>query len=74
MRITFEEVSLKATRRWVEDGRKRQETRKFFQTINPFNLNASGFMKSREEIYAEISAKRDEWLQEAAIAKARGEE
>jgi hypothetical protein len=31
-------------------------------------------MKSREEIYAEISAKRDEWLQEAAIAKARGEE
>ncbi len=73
MRITFEEVSLKATRRWVEDGRKRQETRKFFQTINPFNLNASGFMKSREEIYAEISAKRDEWLQETAIAKARGE-
>ena len=64
MRINFNEVSVKATKRWVEDGKKRQETRKFFQTINPFNKNTNGMMKSHDEIYVEICAQRDAWLKE----------
>ena len=75
MRITFQEVSVKATRRWTEDGKKRQETRKFWQTINPFNKNVDGAMKNRDEIYTEICAQRDAWLRDqcAEVISAKGE-
>lgn len=63
MKINFDEISVKATRRWVDaDGKKRQETRKFWQTVNPFNLAADGSTKTREQIVQEINALRDEWL------------
>ncbi len=62
-RYTFEEVSVKATRKWVdpETGKKRQETRKFSQTINPYNTNADGTRKTREQINAEICAQAQSW-------------
>lgn len=63
MRINFDEVSIKATKTWTDaDGKRRQKTRKFYQTINPFNKNAAGLPKSRVEIRAEILAERDAWL------------
>lgn len=66
MRYVFNEVAIKRTRRWKdpESGKNRQETRKFFQTINPFNTNAEGLPKSREEIMDEIKAEGDKWLAE----------
>ena len=65
MHIRFEEVSVKATKHWKDaKGRHRQETRKFFQTLNPFNKNADGFMKSPQEIMTEICAERDAWLKD----------
>ena len=62
-RYVFDEVAVKRTRRWkdAESGKQRQETRKFFQTINPFNTNADGVPKSRDEIMAEIRAEADAW-------------
>ena len=62
MRITFTEVSLRATKRWTENGKRRAKTQKFYQTINPFNKNAAGEMKTKDEILAEITAQRDAWL------------
>lgn len=65
VRYRFAEVSIKAVRRWVDaDGKKRQQTRKFFQTINPFNKNADGTQKTRDQIMVELKAQRDEWLKE----------
>lgn len=32
------------------------------QTINPFNKNANGTHKTRDEIMVEINKERDEWL------------
>lgn len=62
-RINFDEVAVKATRRWVdESGKKRQETRKFWQTINPFNKGADGLPKTRDQILKEILAERDAFL------------
>jgi hypothetical protein len=59
----FDEVSIKATRRWADaDGKKRQQTRKFWQTLNPFNKSADGTPKNRAQIVAELIAERDEWL------------
>lgn len=67
MKIVFNEVSVKGVRRWTdESGKKRQETRKFFQTINPFNKNADGTVKTKEEILIEITKQRDLWLSEKA--------
>ena len=63
MRIRFEEVKLKATRRWTENGKKRQETKVFMQTINPFN-KSGGRVKSYDEILVELKAERDAWLRE----------
>lgn len=63
-RIVFAEVSLKAVFQWKDrpTGRTRQRTRKFSQTINPWNKNAAGQPKSREEIWAELKSERDLWL------------
>lgn len=66
-RIVCQEVSVKATRRWVDaDGKKRQETRTFWQTINPFNRLPSGALKTEADIRVEINAERDAWLASVA--------
>lgn len=64
-RINFDEVSVKAVKRWTDaDGKKRQETKKFLQTLNPFNRGADGLPKSREQIMREITAEKNDWLAE----------
>jgi len=61
--IRFEEVKVKGVRRWTDsDGKKRQETKTFSQTINPFNKNACGLPKTCSEIVEEITAERDAWM------------
>ena len=65
--IRFQEVAVKATRRWVDtDGKKRQETKRFWQTVSPFNKNSDGTLKTADQIMAEVKAERDAWLSEAA--------
>lgn len=62
----FEEVSITATQRWLDPdtGKKRQLTKKFFQTISPYNTNADGAEKTRGEIYNELLVQRSAWLRE----------
>lgn len=61
--IKCEKVSTKRTRRWIDqNGKKRQETREFFQTISPFNRNENGETKRREEILEEINREADAWF------------
>lgn len=64
MIITFEEVSVKAVKTWTENGKRRQKTRKFYQTISPINKNKDGTVKTREQIMTEILAERETWLKE----------
>lgn len=45
-------------------GVRRTRARKFLQTINPYNRNASGDVKTREEIYKELDAAGDKWMSE----------
>jgi hypothetical protein len=62
-RHNFMEVSVTGTRRWkTEDGRKKQRTKKFFQTLSPFNKTAEGVPKTREQIMLEIVRERNLWL------------
>ena len=70
MRVVFNEVSLKGKRTYVdESGKRRQETKKFWQTVNPFNKNADGSIKTREQILIEIGRERDDWLSARASGK-----
>ena len=62
MRIVFQEVSLRAVFRWKEDGRPRQCTKKFYQTISPFNTDGQGKPKDRDQIMRELTRERDAWL------------
>ena len=64
-KMTFQEVKVSATHRWTdENGKKRQKTRSFAQTINPFNRNDDGTVKTYTQIMDEITKERDEWLAE----------
>ncbi|TDR82163.1 hypothetical protein [Paludibacterium purpuratum] len=63
MRQTFVKVTLTATRTWKDPatGKRRSQTKTFFQTLNPFNRNADGQPKTRDEIYVELRAESEAW-------------
>ena len=72
MKITFE--CLKATgfrKEWAGDRWvRRQKT--FEETVNPFNKNADGSIKSREQVRASVNAKARAWEAEPAEALNEG--
>lgn len=58
----FEKVAIKRTKKWKDpDGKRRQLTKEFCQTINPFNKNAKGLLKTRQEIIEELSEEAKRW-------------
>ena len=63
-RVRFEEVSIKRTFRWRDPvtGKPRQETKKFWQTVNPFNIGADGSPKTRGAIMLELEQQAWLWL------------
>lgn len=61
-RINFSRVYIKALKRWKENGKPRQKTRVFEQTINPFNKNADGSVKTYDDIMKENLQARQAWL------------
>lgn len=62
--ISFQRVAIKGVRRWKENGKPRQKTMTFEQTINPFNKDKDGFPKTREQIMHELKRERDRWESE----------
>ena len=63
MRLNFKEISVSATKKYKdENGKTKQVTRKFFQTLNPFNKLDDGTVKDEATIRAEIDAQRKAWL------------
>lgn len=61
-RITFQEISLRAVFKWKQNGKSRQRTKKFYQTISPFNTDGHGKPKARDQIMRELIRERDTWL------------
>jgi hypothetical protein len=70
----FDEVARKITRKGECSvcHKTRTVTRKFYQTISPFNRNAKGEIKSRSEIKKELSAKVSAWHNEPLVCKGCG--
>lgn len=65
--VTYDKVTYRAEKRVPCDhGCDRQVKRAttLYQTLNPFNKNAAGQPKSREEITAELRVKAEAWRKE----------
>ena len=61
----FEVVEVKATKKFKNaEGKPRQITRTFTQTISPFNKNPDGTQKTGLQILTELRKERDVWLKE----------
>lgn len=63
-KVIFEEVKLYGQKIIKCSGgcnRRLRRSRIFYQTINPFNKNLDGFVKSRDDIYKELKKAVLEW-------------
>lgn len=68
--ITFNEVAIygqKSVKCAAGCKRTLRRSRKFWQTLNPFNKNAAGEPKTRGEIQDELIAQRGAWLIEPEV-------
>lgn len=48
-------------------GKSMKRQKRFTQTINPFNKNKNGYIKSSDEIYAEVRIEGEKWKKEPMI-------
>jgi hypothetical protein len=60
-RITFQEVSYTAIKFVRENGKRRRKQKTFTHTINPFNKNKYGEVKTYKEVYADVRAEAKKW-------------
>lgn len=64
-RFVFPEVSIRGRFSWKDStGNCRTETRKCFQTINPFNKNPDGSVRTKDEIISSLKKERDAWIEQ----------
>jgi len=69
IRIIYEPVKAYAikTGRCIVCGRPAKLSKTFEQTINPFNTNKEGSVKTIDEIWVELMVERREWLDKPII-------
>jgi hypothetical protein len=65
-RYVFEEVKVRVSKRVTCPvcGKRRNIRKSFYQTLNPFNVNADGAPKSRSEIQLELAHEARAWVLE----------
>lgn len=64
--VSFQEVSITTEKQGKCSccNKSCKVKKRFYQTLNPFNRNADGAVKNKQEIVSEISAERDLWLKQ----------
>ncbi len=62
-RIVFEEVKVSAKRSLTckTCGKKFSRSKTFSNTINPWNQNLDGSVKTREQVRADVTAEANNW-------------
>lgn len=61
--IKFEEIKLKAKKKYVCDcGKRLSKQTTIICTVNPFNKKADGVARNRTEVYEQAILQRDEWI------------
>lgn len=67
-RTTFAEVSLRGYKVGkCKCGKRRVRREKFWGTVNPFNRNEDGTIKTREQVAAKVQAEHDTWMKEPIL-------
>ena len=63
MTAKFGALSATGKRSWIcgECGRRITRSKRFRQTVNPWNTNPDGSVKSRAEVQADVQADADAW-------------
>lgn len=66
-RITFTQVKItqEKTVRCRKCGKRLVRQKTFWQTINPYNKNAEGYIKTRQEIICELKETANLWREKA---------
>ena len=62
-------MKIKARRIVFVDGKRKVETKTFTQTLNPFNRNSDGSIKSGKDIARELNNVAAIWESEAKAGK-----
>lgn len=65
--MTFDKVTLTATKYVTVDGKKRRRQKTFWQTFNPYNVNSDGRQKSRHEIRIDLAAEAKRWQEDSSL-------
>lgn len=65
----FNEVKLYSVKncKCSECGKRLRRQKKFYQTLNPWNVNANGECKTRQEIIDELKEKVVSWESESEL-------
>lgn len=76
MRHVFERVSTSRKRvgNCPNCGKRVTRSRTFEETVNPFNWNAEGEVKSSAEVRADVEALADEWVPDFTHCEAVSDE
>jgi hypothetical protein len=66
MKVTFAVVKFWSDKsgKCTVCGKRCSRTKEFYQTVNPFNKNAAGEVKTRDEIYSELVITAKTWRKE----------
>jgi hypothetical protein len=60
-RVVFDEVKAVGTRYETIDGKRLRRQKTFYETVNPFNKDADGAIKSRLQVQESVRAKARAW-------------
>jgi hypothetical protein len=50
-------------------GKRRSRSKKFYQTLNPFNRDKDGNPKTPEQIRCEVNMEADDWLKKTKTCR-----
>lgn len=65
MRINFAVIKAYSTKRGkCKCGKRLTRSKTFEHTVNPFNKNPDGSVKSRLEVYAAVTKEAKDWMPE----------
>lgn len=73
---TYQEVAITPERSGTcsKCGKPCRRKKKFFQTLNPFNKNAKGEIKTANEIRAELTEQFREWAKSTPLCHVKCED
>lgn len=66
MKVTFDTVKLTGVRYVIVNGKRKRQQKVFYQTVNPYNRNHDGSVKSRAEVVMSVREEVLNWQKEGA--------